>query len=414
MYLGGVLVMSGGVSAEQLDKEFPSLREEFVFPHPQGIYFAGHSLGLMPKRARQAINAELDSWGAYAVEGHFKGPHPWLPYHERVTESLAKLVGALPSEVVAMNSLTVNLHLMMVSFYQVRGPKRKILIEQNAFPSDQYAVDSQVRFHGGNPREDVLELPDSVASRGDEAILEFIYRHRESLALVMLGNCNYLTGQKFDFEKITRLCRDQDIRVGFNLAHGAGNLALRLHDWKVDFAVWCSYKYLNSGPGGIAGCFVHEDHHRQVLPRFEGWWGQDKSSRFLMGREFHPIPSVEAWQLSNPPIFQLASLRASLDLFDRVGMTQLRARGDRLTEFFAGEIERRFSGKVQVVTPKQRGSMLCLRFSKSPKELVKKLHQMNVSVDFREPDIVRATPAPLYNTFQDVLRFVDLLEEELS
>ncbi|MEI7973446.1 MAG: kynureninase [Bdellovibrio sp.] len=407
-------MIPAGVSAQQLDQEYPSLREEFVFPHPNGIYFAGHSLGLMPKGARQAINAELDSWGTFAVEGHFKGPHPWLPYHERVTESLAKLVGARPSEVVAMNSLTVNLHLMMVSFYKVRGLKRKVLIEQNAFPSDQYAVDSQVRFHGGDPRQDVLELPDSVAARGDDSILEFMDQHRDTLALVMLGNCNYLTGQKFDFEKITRFCRAQDIRVGFNLAHGAGNLALRLHDWRVDFAVWCSYKYLNSGPGGIAGCFVHEDHHREVLPRFEGWWGQDKSSRFLMERQFHPILSVEAWQLSNPPIFQLAALRASLDLFDRVGMSKLRASGDRLTDFFSREIETRLSGKVNLVTPAQRGSMLCLRFCKSPRELVKKLHQLNVHVDFREPDIVRATPAPLYNSFQDVRRFVDLLEEELS
>ena len=399
-------------SAHQLDQKFPSLRSEFEFPGTDALYFAGHSLGLMPRRTRELVNEELDAWSARGVEGHFEGQHPWLPYHEFVTPGLARLVGAKPSEVVAMNSLTVNLHLMLVSFYQPQKNKNKIIIEANTFPSDKYAVDSQARWHGLDPKQTVLEIPANLDTT--DAVLNFLDQHRRETALVMLGNCNYLSGQKFDFQKITDFCHQNDIRAGFNLAHGAGNLHLHLHDWNVDFAVWCSYKYVNSGPGGIAGCFVHERHHQQAMPRLEGWWGQNKSTRFKMGPNFDPIPTVEAWQLSNPPILQLAALRASLELFDRAGMQALRERGDALTGFFEKTLLNRLGDQMKVITPKDRGSMLCLRFKKSPRSWMPKLREKHIFVDFREPDIIRATPTALYNSFADVEKLVTALEEVLE
>lgn len=409
-------------SAQQMDSSDPlyGFRNKFVFPRtPEGIrplYFAGHSLGLMPKLARDYVNQELDSWESHAVEGHFEGPHPWLPYHENITPSFARLVGAKPTEVVAMNSLTVNLHLMMVSFYRPTRQRNKVLIEGNSFPSDKYAVDSQVRFHGHDPSNAVLEIfprsgEDFIRS---EDLMDLIERNKSNLALVLLGQCNYLSGQAFQVEKISQLCKQHEIAFGLNLAHGAGNLSLSLHDWGVDFAVWCSYKYLNSGPGGIAGAFVHQRHHSSLdIPKFAGWWGTNKQTRFKMGPHFDPIPSVESWQLSNPPIFQLASLRASMDLFDQAGISNLRDRGDRLTSYFEFLLEKHLSEKVKVITPPrpERGSMLCLRFATSPKSWVSKLKSKGTFVDFREPDIIRATPAPLYNSFEDVYDLVQVLKE---
>lgn len=400
--------------ARAWDQQDPlsNLREEFVFPETKSgekvLYFAGHSLGLMPKKAPVYVQEELSSWGKYGVEGHFEGPHPWLPYHENLTASFARLVGAKESEVVAMNTLTVNLHLMMVSFYRPHKDRRKILIEANSFPSDQYAVDSQARFHGFDPREVVVEL-----QPGEDAV-QRIEQLGSSLALVMLGNCNYLSGQKFDFAAITAAAHRVGAFAGFNLAHGAGNLHLRLHDDGPDFAVWCSYKYLNSGPGGLAGAFVHERHlGRNDLPRFEGWWGHNKETRFKMGPRFEALPTAEAWQLSNPPIFQLASLRASMEIFDRAGMENLRRRGDRLTGAFEGLLKKEFGSEIEVVTPAlpARGSMLCLRFKNNPRGWSGKLKQHHTLVDFREPDIIRATPAPLYNNFEDVFRLVQVLRE---
>lgn len=406
--------------ARKLDAQDPlaKLRDEFVFPESKSgrpLYFAGHSLGLMPKKAKLYVQEELEAWGRYGVEGHFEGGHPWLPYHENLTAPLARLVGAKESEVVAMNSLTVNLHLMMTSFYRPAGDRFKILIENNTFPSDKYAADSQARFHGFNSSEAVVELkprPGNITV-DDNDLLEQIKSLGSSLSLVLLGNCNYLSGQRFDFEKITKAAHDAGAMVGFNLAHGAGNLHLRLHDWGPDFAVWCGYKYLNSGPGGMAGAFVHERHLGQKdLPRFEGWWGHDKKSRFKMGPDFQPLPTVEAWQLSNPPIFQLAAHRASLELFDQAGMAALRERGDRLTGTFEALLKARLGEKVQVVTPEgARGSMLCLRFKGGNKEWASKLRDKDVFVDFREPDIIRATPAPLYNSFEDIYRLVEILAE---
>jgi len=405
--------------AQDLDSKdsLAKYRNEFcLLPAENGdankLYFAGHSLGLMPKKTPEYIQTECESWRQYGVEGHFKGPNPWMPYHETLTEKMARVVGAKPSEVVVMNSLTVNLHLMMISFYRPTKQRFKILIEPHAFPSDQYAVDSQAKLHGFDPSEAVIEFPEEGHISSESDIIETIEKNKDSLALVMLGNCNYLSGQKFDFKKITQKAHEHGILVGFNLAHGAGNLLLELHKDEVDFAVWCSYKYLNAGPGGIAGCFVHEKHHHdKSLKRLEGWWGHDKSRRFLMERSFKPIASVEAWQLSNPPIFQMASLNASLDIFDRAGMKNIREKGDKITSYFESLIKHHCAGAVEVVTPEARGSMLCLKFKKDPKKLLKAFEDKEVLCDFREPDILRMTPAPLYTSFEDVYSLVEIIRE---
>lgn len=408
--------------ARSLDAADPlqSFKSRFHFPKTESgadqLYFAGHSLGLMPKKAAQYVNDELAAWAKYGVEGHFLGSHPWLHYHENITSSFAKLVGAKNSEVVAMNTLTVNLHLMMVSFYRPTAQRRKILIENNSFPSDKYAVDSQARFHGFNPSDTVIELvsgPDGF-SVTEESVLETIKTHGPELSLILIGNCNYLSGQKFDIKKIVEAGHAVGATVGFNLAHGAGNLDLQLHDSGADFAVWCSYKYLNSGPGGLAGTFVHERHHnKKNIPRFEGWWGHNKQTRFKMGPEFEPLPTSEAWQLSNPPIFQLASLRASMEIFDEAGISGLRNKGDQLTAYFEWLISENLAENVEVITPSSRGSMLCMKFKKDPKLLFEQLIKAGAIVDFREPDIIRATPVPLYNSYEDVFRLVALMKEHL-
>jgi kynureninase len=420
-------------NAQELDRQDPlsRLRQEFIFPevhdsgrheggrHDSGrqpLYFAGHSLGLMPKKARTYINEELDAWGEFGVEGHFEGKHPWLPYHENITASFARLVGAKETEVVAMNTLTVNLHLMLVSFYRPTQKRYKILIENNTFPSDKYAVDSQSRYHGFDPSAAVVELKPRAGEVHvrEEDLLQQIHDLGDSLSVVLLGNCNYLSGQKFDFSRTVETAHSVGAIAGFNLAHGAGNLFLELHKWNVDFAVWCSYKYLNAGPGGIAGAFVHENHlGRKDIPRFEGWWGQNKKTRFKMGPQFDPIPTVEAWQLSNPPIFQLASLRSSLELFDEATMKGLRERGDRLTTYFENQIKSELKDQAVIITPElpARGSMLCLRFKSSPQKWMKTMRDRGVFVDFREPDIIRATPIPLYNSFEDIYRLVQTFKE---
>ncbi len=406
--------------AQTLDQEdaLKKFRDEFVFPQTSSgekpLYFAGHSLGLMPRKAPEYVQEEMESWGRYGVEGHFEGKNPWLPYHENITGSFARLVGAKENEVVAMNTLTVNLHLLMVSFYRPTKERFKILIENNTFPSDKYGVDSQSRFHGFDPKEAIVELkprPGQMTVSAED-IEDQISALGNSLALVMLGNCNYLSGQKFDFQKIVAAAHNTGAKVGFNLAHGAGNLELKLHDWGPDFAVWCSYKYLNSGPGGLAGAFIHERHlGRTDLPRLAGWWGHNKISRFKMGPDFDPLPTAEAWQLSNPPIFQLASLRASMELFDAATISALRKKGDRLTSYFESLLKKRLGEKVEIITPADRGSMLSLRFRNDPKSWVPQLRRRDIYVDFREPDIIRATPAPLYNSFSDVYRLVEILDE---
>lgn len=408
-------------SAKDLDHQDPmsKFRERFHFPKSpggQGLYFCGHSLGLQPKDTRKAIETELDSWATYGVEGHFEGPYPWLPYHENITKSFSKLVGAKESEVVAMNTLTVNLHLMMVSFYRPTKTRFRILIENNTFPSDKYGVDSQARFHGFAPDDAIVELKPSPGKKTvePEDIIAQINALGDSLALVMLGNCNYLSGQCFNFKDIAAAAHKNGALCGFNLAHGAGNLAMNLHDDDVDFAVWCSYKYLNSGPGGLAGAFVHEKHFAdKSIPRFDGWWGHDKESRFKMGPKFQPIPTVEAWQLSNPPIFQLASLRASMNIFDEAGITNLRSRGDKLTSYLEFLLKTNCEGKLEIITPKSRGSMLSIQMKKDPKPLVKIFSEKGVILDFREPDILRITPAPLYNSYEDCFRLSQIMKDNL-
>jgi kynureninase len=373
--------------------ELRSYRDEFLFPATGPLYFAGHSLGLQPKRAREYVNQELDDWARYGVEGHFAARNPWVNYHELLTASTARLVGALPHEVVVMNTLSVNLHLLMVSFYRPTKGRSGLLIEKGAFPSDQYAVASQARFHGYS--DSVIESDDPLVTlkeRGHE------------IALALIGNPNYLTGRAYDVNALVAAAHSAGVIIGLDLAHGAGNLRLALHDSGADFAAWCNYKYLNAGPGGMGGVFIHERHAGEDLPRFEGWWGHDKARRFEMGRNFDGIHGAEAWQLSNPPILQLAALRASMELFDRAGMTALRKKGDELTAYL--EFILRKHGVKEILTPAQRGSMLTFKASKA---LVDTLARSGATVDFRPPDIVRVTPAPLYNSFSDVQKLGALL-----
>ena len=402
---------SAGAAALDQSNEYRFLREYFVLP-PDHLYFVGHSLGPMPKVSEAAVKEELKFWSRYGVEGHFEAKRPWYSYHENITESFAGLTGSLPCEVVAMNGLTVNLHLMMVSFYRPTPKRYKILIENNAFPSDKYAVDSQARFHGFDPKNAVVELkgPNNSLALSEKDILKQIEDLGESLALVMLGNCNYLSGQYFDMKSIAKKSHSVGALCGFNLAHGVGNLEMKLHDWNVDFAVWCSYKYLNSGPGGIAGAFVHQKHIQssRPLPRFEGWWGTDKQTRFQMKPHFNPIKSAEAWQLSNPPIFQLASLMASLTLFDQIGMAKLNKRGKQLTAYLEWLLKENCPRTVEIITPPNaRGSMLSVRANIN----VQDFKRRKILVDFREPDILRITPAPLYNTFSEIYQLVDIMKE---
>jgi len=395
-----------------------SFREKFNFPKDEEgkelLYFTGHSLGLMPKQTQDYLDYELNAWANFGVEGHFKGKFPWMPYHEFLTEKMATVVGGKPSEVVVMNSLTVNLHLMLTSFYRPTKERFKILIENNTFPSDKYAVDSQARFHGYDPSKAIIQFDpsshDMVVS--DEEIEKTILENKDSLALIMLGNVNYLSGQRFNFEKIVKLAHDNGIMVGFNLAHGAGNIELKLHDWNVDFAVWCTYKYLNSGPGGIAGCFVHDNHgYDSSIPRFEGWWGHKKDSRFKMPPTFEPIGGAETWQLSNPPIFQLASLRSSLDLFSDAGISNLQKKSRHLTSYFKFLINEKCEGRFQVMTPEDCGAMICINTGEHGKSLVDDFMSKGVIADFREPNILRAAPIPMYNSYEDVYRFVEIMEK---
>jgi kynureninase len=399
-------------------KEF---RSHFDFPKINGqqdqLYFCGHSLGLRPKKAKEYINEELDAWADLGVEGHFHARHPWMPYHEFVTQPAAHLVGALSTEVVSMNTLTVNLHLMMVSFYRPTRERYKIIIEAGAFPSDQYAVASQIRYHGLDPREALIELKPRAGQNtiNQEDIVETIEKNKNNLALIILGNVNYLTGQYFDIAEITRIGHQAGAYVGFDLAHGAGNVFLQLHDWNVDFAVWCNYKYINGGPGTIASCFVHDQHgQNKSIPRFAGWWGQDKSSRFKMAPEFNPISGAEGWQISNPPIFQLAALRASLEIFEAAGIKNLRRKSLNLTSYFDFLLRECCSSVCDIITPSepaQRGAMLCLRMKKNPERLVEQFKKIGVIADFRNPDILRMSPVPLYTRYIDVFRVVQIIKE---
>ncbi|MBP1475111.1 kynureninase [Frateuria sp. MAH-13] len=395
-----------------------AFRDEFLIPPHEdrdSNYFCGNSLGLQPRAVRQAVTAELDYWGELGVEGHFKGRLPWMDYHEFVRDDLAQVVGALPSEVVAMNTLGVNLHLMMVSFYRPTPERHAILIEAGAFPTDRYAVESQIRFHGYDPATALIELeadePNGTIS--DAAFERALAEHGARTALVMLPGVQYRTGQAFDLKTIARLAHAQGCRVGFDLAHAVGNLPLQLHDSDADFAIWCSYKYLNAGPGAVGGAFVHERHAREALPRFAGWWGHDKTTRFQMGPQFVPTPGADGWQLSNPPILALVPLRVSLELFRRAGMARLREKSLKLTGYLEWLVRTQLADVLEIVTPDEparRGAQLSIRVlggRARGRALFEYLMANGIIGDWREPDVIRISPAPLYNRHADCLAFAE-------
>jgi kynureninase len=413
--------------AQECDRNDPlaGYRQKFLIPKHNGedvVYLTGNSLGLQPVTTRAAINAELDDWAKHGVEGHFVANKPWMPYHEFLTEKSARLVGAKPTEVVCMNQLTVNIHLMMVSFYRPRGLRYKILCEAKAFPSDQYALESQVRFHGYDYEDAVIEIAPREGEHTirHEDIYEAIQKHKDELALVFIGGVNYYSGQVFDMAAITKAAHAVGAYAGFDLAHAAGNLVLRLHDWDVDFACWCSYKYLNSGPGSVAGVFVHARHADSGLVRFAGWWGHDKATRFKMEKGFNPIPGAEGWQLSNAPVFSMAAHNAALEIFDEVGMEKLRAKTEKLAaylEYIIDEISKKHNNCLEIITPrdwKQRGCQISVIAHGYGRKLFDTLMKNGVLPDWREPNVIRMAPVPLYNSFEDVWRFGQKLEEAMS
>ena len=387
----------------------PDYRERFHIPRAadggECVYLCGHSLGLQPRSVRAYIEQELKDWELLGVVGHYRARHPWIPYNKLLTEQTARLVGAKPLEVVTMNSLTVNLHLMMVSFYLPTRQRYRIVVEEHAFPSDQYAVKSQAQFHGFDPAASV----ETVA--GEDELEELLDREGDSIALVLMGGVNYSSGRAFDMARVARAGHAHGCLVGFDLAHAAGNLVLKLHEWGADFAVWCTYKYLNGGPGCIAGCFVHERHARRAdLPRLAGWWGHDPETRFRMEPDFHATPGAEGWQVSNPPIVALAALRASMDVFDEAGMEWLRARSVDLTGYLESLLDRHANRGFSIVTPRdpeRRGAQLSIRVAGPVRAVWERLAAAGVVCDWREPDILRVAPAPLYNTVEDIDRFVD-------
>ncbi len=412
--------------AKKLDAadDLKHFRERFYIPEQNGkslIYFCGNSLGLQPRTARNFIESEMLQWQNLAVEGHFMGEKPWMYYHKLFKNSLAKLTGALPSEVIAMNNLTTNLHLALVSFYRPSQKKYKILCEGGAFPSDQYALESQVRFHGFTPDDAIVEL---LPENGEqilktENILQKIDSLKDELALVMLGGVNYYTGQLFDLQAISKKCNELNIPVGFDLAHAIGNAVLQLHDWQVDFAVWCSYKYLNSGPGSVGGMFVHEKHGNNTdLPRFAGWWGHDEQSRFQMKKGFIPMTGVDGWQLANAGILGMAAHLASLEIFDEAGVEKLRSKSEKLTGFLEYLINSnpRLNSALTIITPNnpmERGCQLSIHVKKNGRNLFEKISAKGLIGDWREPDVIRLSPVPLYNTFEEVWQAEQILSESV-
>ena len=395
-------------------------RAKFLFPQHNGkdvVYFTGNSLGLQPKTTSAYIQQELSDWAQFGVEGHFLAKNPWLSYHELLSNKMAKIVGALPEETVMMNQLTVNLHLLMVSFYRPTKSRYKILCEAKAFPSDQYAIQSQVKFHGHSIEGAIIEVAprENEYAIREEDILEAIKKHGDEIALIIIGGVNYFTGQVFDMKKITAAGHAVGATVGFDLAHAAGNVKLQLHDWQVDFAAWCSYKYLNSGPGSVAGAFVHENHLKNVdLPMFAGWWGHDKKTRFLMDSTFVPMQTAERWQMSNAPVFSMAACNASLDIFDEVGMDALIEKSKQLVaylNFIVDDINRQKNNCLEIITPlENRGCQLSMVAHGQGKALYAKLIENGVIPDWREPNVIRCAAIPLYNSFEDMYRFGEILK----
>jgi len=415
--------------AQEYDKadKLSGFRKKFFFPELKGneaVYFCGNSLGLQPKTASAALQQELNDWAKFAVEGHFHAKEPWFSYETMFNKPLAKLVGAMPSEVCAMGSLTNNLHLLMVSFYRPSTKRFKIICEEKAFASDQYALESQVKFHGYNPDEAIVELKPRTGefTLRTEDILTQIEELKDELALVLIGGVNYYTGQAFDMKSITGAAHKAGAIAGFDLAHAVGNILTNLHDWNVDFACWCSYKYLNSGPGSVAGIFVHEKHgNNSKLPRFAGWWGNNRDTRFKMEKGFVPALGADGWQLSNAPIFSMAVHKAALDIFDEAGIESLRSKSEQLTgflEFIVDEINNQQSTvngqHIKILTPRnknERGCQLSLVFSENGKQIHEQLLKAGIISDWRNPDVIRLAPAPLYNSFEDVWKFGDELNK---
>jgi len=411
--------------AKQLDQEDPIsyLRNEFHIPRDkegkEWLYFTGNSLGLQPKITSKYIEQELDDWANFGVEGHFEAKNPWLSYHELLTDTMAKVVGAKPVEVVVMNTLTTNLHLLMVSFYQPSKTKYKIIIESDAFPSDRYAVQSQLSFHGFDPDEALIEWKPKEGKEllELEDLKSILDSQGDEVALLLIGGVNYYTGQYLDIKKIAELGHAKKCMVGIDLAHGVGNIQPNLHDSGVDFAAWCTYKYLNSGPGSLSGLFVHEKHaQRKDLPRFAGWWNHNKETRFNMRQPFDVMSGAEGWQLSNPPILSMAAIKASLDIFDKVGMSALLNKSKKLTGFFEYLIHEIASDTIKIITPthpNERGCQLSLQVKNADKNLHKKLTENNIITDWREPDVIRCAPVPMYTSFEDVYCMVKTLESLL-
>jgi kynureninase len=410
--------------AQQLDAQDPlkQYQNEFSFPQVNGkkvIYFTGNSLGLQPKSTRTYVDEVMNDWANLAVEGHFYAEKPWWDYHERFANPLSKLVGALPSEVTVMNTLTVNLHLLMVSFYRPTTQRYKIICEEKAFPSDQYLFQSQVRFHGYSPEDAIVEVKRREGEHNIrlEDIVAKIEEVGDELALVLLGGVNYYTGQVFDMKTITQAGHQVGAYVGWDLAHAAGNVELQLHDWQVDFAAWCSYKYMNSGPGNASGCFIHEKHHtNSELPRFAGWWGHNKERRFKMESVFDPIQSADGWQISNLPVLSLAPYLASVELFAKIGMDALIQKRNTITaylEFVLHQIDREVNGNFEIITPanqEERGCQLSVFLHGEGRSLFDYLMKNGVIVDWREPNVIRLAPVPLYTSFEDIYHFGQILK----
>ncbi|WP_339652215.1 kynureninase [uncultured Salegentibacter sp.] len=410
--------------ARELDSQdkIASYRDQFIFPQHEGknvIYFTGNSLGLQPKSAKKYVDEIMTDWANLAVEGHFYAEKPWWDYHERFSEKLAKVVGAKPAEVTVMNTLTVNLHLLMVSFYRPEGKRYKIICEEKAFPSDQYMISSQVRFHEYDPKDAIVEIRrrDGENNFRTEDIIAKINEVGEECALVLIGGVNYYTGQVLEMEKITKAGHEVGAFVGWDLAHAAGNIELKLSEWKVDFAAWCSYKYMNSGPGNASGCFINEKYHNQKdIPRFEGWWGHNKERRFLMEPEFHPENGADAWQISNAPVLALAPYLASLEMFDEVGMPALIEKRNKIVaylEFVLHEIDKEVESSFEIITPsnqEERGTQLSVFLHGEGRELFNYLMENGVITDWREPNVIRLAPAPFYCSFEDMYQFGQILK----
>lgn len=406
------------------DDPLRAYRHQFHIPKDSKnnhlIYMTGNSLGLQPKHTKSYVNQELEDWATLGVEGHFEAKNPWLGYHELLTKAMANVVGAKPIETIVMNTLTANLHFMMVSFYQPTKTRYKIVIESDAFPSDKYAVESQLKHHGFDEKEGVILWK----PRKGETLLNYedleaiLYHQGDEIALIMIGGVNYYTGQFFDLKRITTLGHKHKCVVGFDCAHGAGNVQLNLHDSGADFAVWCTYKYLNSGPGSLAGCFVHERHaYRTDLNRFTGWWSHNKATRFNMRGEFDQLPGAEGWQLSNPPILSMAAIKASLDMFAEVGMEKLTTKSKKLTGYFEFLLKTLGEDVIRIITPNnpnERGCQLSIQVKNADKLLHEKLTKAGVVSDWRAPDVIRCAPTPFYNSFEDVYLLVEKLKAILN